>query len=70
MTRDAQHELTADLDEWRVTLTSGEVVVLHAHGVQETDDYLVFLALMKGSPNYEYEVAKVPRGVVADWSGG
>lgn len=49
-----------DLDEWRVTLTTGEVLVLRAHSVHEADECLVFLALMKGSPNYEYEVARVP----------
>jgi hypothetical protein len=70
MTSEAQHELTSDLDEWRVTLTTGDVVVFHAHSVQETEGYLVFLALMRGSPNYEYEVARVPAGVVAEWSGG
>jgi hypothetical protein len=51
MASEAHHELTADLDEWRVTLTTGDVLVLHAHGVQEIEGYLVFLALMKGTPN-------------------
>jgi hypothetical protein len=70
MASESQHELTSDLDEWRVTLTSGDVVVLRAHGVHETEGYLVFVALMKGSPHYEYEVARVPVGAVEDWSGG
>jgi len=70
MASDSQHELTADLDEWRVTLTTGDVVVIRAHSVRETESDLVFLALMKGSPHYEYEVARFPAGSVTDWSGG
>jgi len=70
MASESQHELTADLDEWRVTLTTGDVVVIRAHSVQETESHLVFLALMKGSPHYEYEVARFPAASVADWSGG
>jgi hypothetical protein len=67
---ESEHQLTSDLDEWRVTLTTGDVVVLRAHGVKEADGYFVFVALMKGLPHYEYEVAKVPAAVVADVSGG
>jgi hypothetical protein len=66
-----QHEfLHDDLGEWRVTLTTGDVLIVRASGVHESDEYLVFVVLMKGQPNYMYEIAKVPASVVADWSGG
>ena len=70
MASETLHVLTSGLDEWRVTLTTGDVLSVHAHGVKEAEGYLVFVALMKGSPNYEYEVARLPVGVVAECSGG
>jgi hypothetical protein len=70
MSSGSHHELTADLDEWRVTLTTGEVLVMRAHGVAEADGYFVFVALMRGSPHYEYELARIPANVVAELVGG
>jgi hypothetical protein len=64
------HEvLDDDLGEWRVTLTTGDVLIVRAVAVHESDEYLVFEVLMKGQPHYLYEIAKVPNSVVADWSG-
>jgi hypothetical protein len=62
--------LTSDLDWWRVTLKGGEVVELRAHGVQETNDALVFQAIMEGSPAVIYDLAWIPLAVVEDWEGG
>jgi hypothetical protein len=63
------HTLTGDLGVWRVTLRSGDVVTVHADGVSEEDGYLVFVALMQGTPAYEYQLARIPLTVVADWEG-
>jgi hypothetical protein len=62
--------LTADLDSWTVTLTTGDIVELRAHGVKEDGDDLVFVALMEGSPPFEYELLRLPSRAVVGWSGG
>jgi hypothetical protein len=67
---EAAPELTSDLDEWKVTLTSGEAVTLRAHGVKDEGEALVFVALMKGSPPFEYELARLPSAAVEGWEGG
>lgn len=64
------HALTSPLDRWEVELTSGETVVVWAHGASERDDRLVFVALMTGKPHFEVEVATLPKSIVADFSGG
>jgi hypothetical protein len=67
---DANLELALDLDCWIVTLTSGEVVSLRAHAVADEAGFLVFVALMKGSPPFEYELARFPSSAVETWEGG
>jgi hypothetical protein len=62
--------LTSDLDYWEIRLKGGEVVTLRAHAVSERDDAWMFVALMKGTPHYEYELARVPASVVAEVNGG
>jgi hypothetical protein len=58
-------ELTSPLDVWQITLTSGEVVDVAAHGASEEAGYLVFKALMKGRPHFEMTVAAFPESAVA-----
>lgn len=65
-----RQELSANLDPWQVTLTTGDVLSVRAHGVKELEDFYVFVALMKGSPAYEYELLRIPVSAVADVSGG
>lgn len=63
-------ELTSDLDPWKVTLNTGEVLRVHAHGFSEREGSYVFVALMDGSPPYEYELLRLPLTAVADIVGG
>jgi len=63
-------ELTMDLDIWEVTLKSGDVLTLRAHGVKVEAGYWVFVALMRGEPHYEYELMRVSASVVDDVQGG
>jgi hypothetical protein len=65
-------ELMGDLTYWEVKLTSGEVITLRAHTAREEGDTYVFVALMDGSPPFEYELARVPAAVVekVEWQGG
>lgn len=65
-----RRELTSDLDPWKVTLNTGEVVHVHAHGFGEREGYYVFVALVEGSPAYEYELLRLPVTAVADIVGG
>ena len=62
--------LTSDLGSWIVTLATGEVVEVRAHGVKEDGEDLVFVALMEGSPSSEYELVRLPSRGVTEWSGG
>ena len=63
-------ELSSELDHWEVTLTSGEIVHLRAHGVKEDTDTWVFVALVQGSPAREYEIVCFPRSAVRNVEGG
>jgi hypothetical protein len=65
-----RQELSTNLDPWEVTLTTGDALIVRAHGVRELEDFYVFVALMKGSPAYEYELLRIPVTAVADVSGG
>ena len=67
---EAVPELTSDLDYWEITLKPGEMATLRAHAMSEQDGAYVFVALMKGSPPTEYELARVPSEVVDDVEGG
>ena len=59
------HELTDDLNEWVVTLRDGVEVRLLAHAYSEEGSEFVFSALMRGKPNYEIHLARIPRHIVA-----
>jgi hypothetical protein len=63
-------ELTSPLDHWYVQLASGEIVDVAAHGAKERDDFLVFVALVKGTPNREVAIAAFPATAVVAWGGG
>jgi hypothetical protein len=63
-------KLTSPLDHWWVTLVGGEIVDVAAHGTKERDDFLVFTALIQGTPNREIAVAAFPASAVSDWGGG
>lgn len=62
--------LSSDLDYWEVDLKLGARVIVKAHGVTERDGFYVFVALMDGSPPYEYELARFPISAVIDYRGG
>ena len=63
-------KLTSPLDHWWVTLASGGTVDVAAHAAKQRDDFLVFVALVEGSPNREVAIAAFPASTVADWGGG
>jgi hypothetical protein len=62
--------LTDPLDPWELTLRSGEVLTIQAHGVKEEDGTYVFVALMHGDPHFELELARIPMALVAELEGG
>ena len=41
-----------------------------AHAVGDEEGQYIFTALMRGDPNYEVEVCRVPTALVADIVGG
>jgi hypothetical protein len=49
---------------------SGHVLRLKAHGYSEEERSYVFVALMKGSPHYEIELARLPIAAVKSILGG
>ena len=61
---DRRLELTLDLADWEVTLTDGSVIHLLAHAYSQEDGYIVFSALMRGAPNYEVHLARIPQQLV------
>jgi hypothetical protein len=63
-------KLTSDLDHWEVTLRTGEVLTVRAHAFGESGEDYVFVALMKGEPNFEYELLRMPAVTVAEVEGG
>jgi hypothetical protein len=70
MTETADLVLTSPLDRWEATLEGGAVVIVWAHGVKEDAERYVFVALMRGEPNYESEVCSIPMSAVVDLVGG
>jgi len=67
---EAVPRLTSDLDCWEIRFKTGELVTLRAHAVREEDEDWVFVALMEGSPAFEYELARFPTAVVDEVEGG
>jgi hypothetical protein len=65
-------ELMGGLTYWEVKLKGGGVITLRAHSAREEGDAYLFVALMDGSPPFEYELARVPAAVVekVEWQGG
>lgn len=57
-------ELTDELLQWEVTLVSGDVVLVAAHGYGEDADEYTFSALMVGTPHFEMHLARFPRAAV------
>lgn len=62
--------LTSGLDHWEVTLKSGAVLNVRAHAFAERDGFHVFVALMEGTPRYEYELVRVPTELIEEVEGG
>lgn len=63
-------ELLHELSDWWITLKDSTVLHLRADGYSRRDGNLVFSVLVKGTPNYEVELASVPEGAVAKVRGG
>jgi hypothetical protein len=63
-------QLTSELDHWTVTLKSGEKIEVAAHAYAERDEHLVFVALCRGEPHLEVDVAAIPVALVDGVNGG
>ena len=63
-------ELTAELGHWELTLMSGDVVSVQAHGYSVEVGDFVFVALMEGTPCFEMEIARFPTSCVEVVNGG
>jgi hypothetical protein len=63
-------ELAMPLHLWKVWLESGHTVEIAAHGASESEGWITFKALVKGTPNREITLAAFPTLAVADWEGG
>lgn len=70
MAKTSDLTLTDQLDPWHVALRSGQEVTVHAHGVKEVDGRYVFVALMRGQPNFEVELCSVPMDLVEELLSG
>lgn len=62
--------LTSDLDYWEVQLSDDGVIEVRAHGFAERDGFFVFVALMRGTPHYEYELVRIAATEVKNIDGG
>jgi hypothetical protein len=62
--------LVSCLEDWEVTLISGATLIVRAHAYSEHEGFYVFVALMAGTPHYEYELLRIPVGEVRDIQGG
>lgn len=63
-------ELAAELGQWELTLVSGDVVSVRAHGFTVEGGDFVFVALMEGTPCFEVEIARFPASCVEAVDGG
>jgi hypothetical protein len=70
MTDQPRLVLTSDLDYWEVTLNTREILTVRAHAFGESEGDYVFVALMMGAPNFEYELLRIPVSVVSEIEGG
>jgi hypothetical protein len=61
--------LAVALGDWELTPGGGRIWIA-AHAYHEDQGDYVFSALMKGTPNYEVEVARVPKAIVVRIEGG
>ena len=59
------HGLVLDLDEWRVTLVDGTIVLLWVHSYGEDGDQTVIRVLMRGTPHYLVPVSSIPTEAIA-----
>ena len=62
--------LTGPLGEWQLGLVGGDRIWVAAHAFHEDQGDYIFSVLMRGAPNYEIEVARVPKAIVALIDGG
>lgn len=58
-------ELTDELPQWKVTLLSGDIVTVAAHGWGRVDELYTFSALMVGKPHFEVPLVIFPQAAVA-----
>ena len=70
MTVENPPKLTSELDYWEVRLKNGGTISLRAHGVVERGDHFCFVALMIGTPAYEYELVRISKSDVESYEGG
>jgi hypothetical protein len=62
--------LASEPGQWEITLVTGEVIWLLAHGFAEDDEHYVFSLLMDGEPPFEVDSARLPASIVTLVDGG
>jgi hypothetical protein len=55
---------------WEVELKNGELIEVRADGVSDRNGVHSFVVLVVGSPNYEYEICRIPKESVKSLEGG
>lgn len=56
--------LSMDLDPWEITLRTGEVLKVRAHGYTKDGGEYVFEALVEGAPRKRIELLRLPQSLV------
>lgn len=62
--------LASEPGQWQVTLSSGELIQLLAHGFSIEEDQYVFSLLIEGTPAFEVDVMRIPVSIVRSVEGG
>lgn len=63
-------ELIGEFADWNVTLVTGEVVQVAAHGFSDEKGTYVFSGFLEGEPPVEVTIAKFPKHTVTKIRGG
>ena len=62
--------LATELAKWEVILDSGERIEVLAHAFARERGHHIFSVLLRGRPNVELEVVRIPSSIVATVAGG
>jgi hypothetical protein len=63
-------ELADEPGRWTITMFDGTRLHVTADGYEKKGDLYVFSIVMKGVPNFEIDIAKIPVAIVSKIRGG